>query len=108
MKWSFEEIYVPHIADSFPETTKEAIKMIPLRNRFDMHRDLGQWSLNRYAQELGYDHGQETEFVSYLDGKRELSADEALMILTRHAFLRGDNALPEEITSELEKLSIAS
>lgn len=82
--------------------------MISLRTRFDLHRDLGQWSVNRYAQELGYDHGQEEEFVSYLNGKRDLSPEEALMILTRHAFIRGDNALPEEITSELEKLSIAS
>ena len=78
--------------------------MISLRTRFDLHRDLGQWSHKRYALELGYEPGSEDQFVNYLSGKRELSSGEAKNILTRHAFLYGDNALPEEITSELEKI----
>ncbi|HEY3376232.1 MAG TPA: hypothetical protein VGL77_01955 [Armatimonadota bacterium] len=79
--------------------------MLSLRARFDLHRDLGQWSPVRYAQNLGYDPAQENSFVHYLQGKRELNPDEALMILDRHQFRSRFDPLPEEIVTALEELA---
>jgi len=78
--------------------------MISLRTRFDIHRDLGQWSLVQYALGLGYTPGEENRFVQYLQGKRELTSEEASQILSRHQFTRRDDVLPDEIISELEQI----
>lgn len=80
--------------------------MISLRTRFDIHRDLGQWSPRRYASELGYTPGEEDNFLTFLNGKRELTAAEAAMILSRHQFTMRGHELPEEIVAELEKLAV--
>lgn len=81
--------------------------MISLRTRFDIHRDLGQWSLNRYAMELGYEPGNEQRFIDFANGKRELTTQDATFILTHHHFLQRGDELPSEIVAELEKLATA-
>ena len=82
--------------------------MISLRTRFDIHRDLGQWSINRYAMELGFEPGDEQRFVAYLNGKHELTAKDASFILTHHHFLQRGDELPSEIVDELEKIAALS
>jgi len=79
--------------------------MISLRTRFDIHRDLGQWSPVAYAQQMGYDPTQESRFLNYLQGKRELTAEEAAMMLSRHQFRTRFDPLPDEIVAALEELA---
>jgi len=79
--------------------------MISLRTRFDLHRDLNQWSLKQYALGLGYDESNIDQFLKYMDGKRELTPAEATMILDKHQYRYRGGELQEEIIMELEKLA---
>lgn len=75
--------------------------MITLRSRFDLHRDLNQWSRQQYALGLGYEQKDVEKFLKYLDGKRELTAEEANMILSNHQYHYRGGEMPDEIVAEL-------
>jgi len=75
--------------------------MITLRSRFDLHRDLNQWSRQQYALGLGYEQKDVDKFLKYLDGKRELTPEEATMILDQHQYRYRGGEMPDEIIAEL-------
>jgi len=79
--------------------------MVTLRQRFDIHRDLGQWSMHEYATQLGYPDTAVKQLADYLSGRREMTPAEAALILRKHFFVGRDNELGDEIIVELERLA---
>lgn len=80
--------------------------MITLRSRFDMHRDLNQWSRQQYALGLGYEQPDVEKFLKYLDGKRDLTSEEAEMILSKHQYHYRGGEMPDEIIAELGLIAV--
>ncbi len=79
--------------------------MISLRSRFDLHRDLNQWSRQQYAMGLGYEQKDVEKFLKFLDGKRELTPEEASMILESHQYHYRGGEMPDEIVAELQLIA---
>lgn len=80
--------------------------MISLRSRFDLHRDLNQWSRQQYALGLGYEQQDVEKFLKFLDGKRELTSEEATMILEKHQYHYRGGEMPDEIVAELQLIAV--
>lgn len=79
--------------------------MISLRSRFDLHRDINQWSRKQYALGLGYEQQDVEQFLKFLDGKRELTPEEATMILDKHQYHYRGGEMPDEIVAELQLIA---